>query len=437
MDITRGLPPSDRICIVGLGYVGLPLAIAFAKTFEVVGFDISTQRIEELEKGIDCNNEENLEELRGKIYFSSSLRGIPSCDTFIITVPTPVDHFNEPDLTALISATSDVGKVICKGDLVVFESTVFPGCSVEVCIPLLEKYSGLTVGSDFDVAYSPERVNPGDPHHKLLTTSKIVSGFNDQAAQRVAALYSQIGLEDIFVASSIEVAEAAKLLENMQRDVNIALLNEFSLLMNRLSLSTCEVLRAAGTKWNFVKFTPGMVGGHCVSVDPYYFTYRAQQVGVACELVNAARVVNENMPKAQAERFIQEMVNITNRKSEFEILVLGISFKPNVSDVRNSKIFEFIGTLCDSAAVSVFDPLVSKSRIESVGLDKRANILESIPNNNIKYDGIALAVPHDELLLLNSSFFETHLKSQKYSIVFDFHGAHEQLVSPDFNVISL
>jgi len=348
-----------RIGVVGLGYVGLPLAVEFGKHFETVGFDVKTDRIRELEAGRDSTLETSRAELKSArhLSFTTDLRGLKRCQVFIVTVPTPIDQYKRPDLTPLVRASESVGKVLKKGDVVVYESTVYPGCTEEVCVPILERESGLRFNKDFFAGYSPERINPGDKEHRLTTIRKITSGSTPEVGEFVNQLYSSIIQAGTHRASSIRVAEAAKVIENTQRDVNIALINELALIFNRLGIDTEEVLNAAGSKWNFLPFRPGLVGGHCIGVDPYYLTHKAQEIGYNPEMILAGRRLNDNMSLYVAGEITKLMAKKRIHVNGSRALVLGITFKENCPDIRNSKVVDVVRELQKfGARVDIYDP---------------------------------------------------------------------------------
>jgi UDP-N-acetyl-D-galactosamine dehydrogenase len=376
-----------------MGYVGLPLAVEFGKILDVVGFDINNERLKELSKGHDRTNEVSSEELKAatKLKFSSDLSDIKTANWFIVTVPTPVDEFKKPDLTPLQSASATVGKVLKKGDIVVYESTVYPGCTEEVCVPVLEKNSGLKFNVDFFCGYSPERINPGDKQHRVTNILKVTSGSTPDVAKRVDELYKKIVTVGTHKASSIKVAEAAKVIENSQRDLNIAFVNELALIFEKIGIDTHEVLEAAGTKWNFLNFRPGLVGGHCIGVDPYYLTYKAEGVGYRPEVILSGRRINDNMPRFIASAVIKLMAQHELPINKAQILVLGITFKENCPDIRNSKVVDVITELQSyGTRVDVYDPL---AEVEDVKEEYNLALIKQI---NKKYDAIILAVNHKE-----------------------------------------
>jgi UDP-N-acetyl-D-galactosamine dehydrogenase len=338
---------SVRIGVVGLGYVGLPLAVEFGKRYRTVGFDINQNRVRELTRGRDSTLEVSRTELKEATHlsYSSELADIRRCNVYIVTVPTPIDKYNRPDLTPLEKSSTSVGRVLKKGDIVIYESTVYPGCTEEVCVPILERMSGLRFNKDFFVGYSPERINPGDKNHRLTTIKKVTSGSTPAIAEVVDALYASIVTAGTHKASSLRVAEAAKVIENTQRDVNIALINELALIFNRLGIDTEEVLLAAGTKWNFLPFRPGLVGGHCIGVDPYYLTHKAQEIGYHPEMILAGRRINDNMPLYVAGEVVRLMNTKKIHVKGARVLVLGMTFKENCPDIRNSKVADVIKEL--------------------------------------------------------------------------------------------
>ena len=351
-----------RIGVVGLGYVGLPLAVEFGKRFETIGFDVNPRRVAQLRKGRDSTLEVSRAELRAarRLTFTTDLKRLRRCRVFIVTVPTPIDGYKRPDLSPLVRASESVGAVLAKGALVVYESTVYPGCTEEVCVPILERVSGLKFNRDFFTGYSPERINPGDKEHRLTTIRKVTSGSTPEIADFVDQLYGTIVAAGTHKTSSIRVAEAAKVIENTQRDVNIALINELALIFNRLGIDTEEVLNAAGSKWNFLPFRPGLVGGHCIGVDPYYLTHKAQEIGYHPEMILAGRRLNDNMALHVAEQITRLMAAKRIHVKGARVLVLGITFKENCPDIRNSKVADVVRELAKQGArVEVYDPWAS------------------------------------------------------------------------------
>jgi UDP-N-acetyl-D-galactosamine dehydrogenase len=390
-----------RLGIIGLGYVGLPLAVEFGKHFETVGFDLNTRRIAELKAGRDHTLEVSKAELKGaaRLSFTTEPAQLSSCRVFIVTVPTPIDDYKRPDLTPLERASETVGKVLKKGDVVVYESTVYPGCTEEICVPILERHSGLRFNKDFFAGYSPERINPGDKEHRLTTIKKITAGSTPEAADFVDHLYSKIIQAGTHRASSIRVAEAAKVIENTQRDVNIALINELALIFNRLGIDTEEVLDAAGSKWNFLPFRPGLVGGHCIGVDPYYLTHKAQEIGYHPEMILAGRRLNDNMAMYVAG----EITKLMNRRrihvNGARALVLGITFKENCPDIRNSKVVDVVRELQKfGAEVDVYDPWADAAECKhEYGLKPIRTLAAK------RYDVAVVAVAHREFRELGAA----------------------------------
>jgi UDP-N-acetyl-D-glucosamine/UDP-N-acetyl-D-galactosamine dehydrogenase len=356
-----------RIGVVGLGYVGLPLAVEFGKHFDTTGFDVKAGRIAELKAGKDSTLEVSKAELKSAAYlkFTMDLAAMKRCQVYIVTVPTPIDEYKRPDLTPLVKASESVGKVLKKGDVVVYESTVYPGCTEEVCVPILERESGLKFNKDFFAGYSPERINPGDKEHRLPTIKKVTSGSTPEVAEFVDKLYSSIITAGTHRASSIKVAEAAKVIENTQRDVNIALINELALIFNRLGIDTEEVLNAAGSKWNFLPFRPGLVGGHCIGVDPYYLTHKAQEIGYHPEMILAGRRLNDNMALYVADQITKLMASKRIHVKGSRALMLGITFKENCPDIRNSKVVDVVRELQKHGAeVDIYDPWADNAELK-------------------------------------------------------------------------
>ena len=385
---------NPKIGIIGLGYVGLPLAVEFGKKHAVLGFDINTSRVKELESGHDSTLEVNANELSNatNLNFSSQADDLKACNIYIVTVPTPIDDNNTPDLTPLIKASELLGKYIAKGDIVIYESTVYPGATEEVCLPIIEKISDLIFNKDFYAGYSPERINPGDKVNTLTKIMKITSGSNPEVSTYVDELYSSIITAGTHKASSIKVAEAAKVIENTQRDLNIAIINEFAKIFNRLDIDTEEVLNAAGTKWNFLKFKPGLVGGHCISVDPYYLTHKAQEVGYRPEVILAGRRINDGMGEYVATQLVKRISSNKIHIDEAKVLVLGFTFKGDCPDVRNTKIIDIIKELKDfNMDVDVYDSWANPDEVQHEYGISLVNQL-----NKGHYDGIVLAVDHDE-----------------------------------------
>ena len=385
---------NTKIAIIGLGYVGLPLAVEFGKIFETVGFDINISRISELEKGYDSTLEVDIMELQEskKLLYTTNTSDIQSCNIFIITVPTPIDEHKKPVLTPLVQASEMVGKLLKKDDIVIYESTVYPGATEEVCVPILEQYSGLTFNKDFYCGYSPERINPGDKEHRITTIKKVTSGSTPLIATQVDELYQEIIVAGTHKVDSIKIAEAAKVIENTQRDLNIALINEFSMIFNKLGIDTEAVLEAAGTKWNFLPFKPGLVGGHCIGVDPYYLTYKAMEVGYTPEIILAGRRLNDNMGA-----YIADQVSILMTKNQISIngsriLIMGLTFKENCPDLRNTRVVDLIKNLESiKCNIDVYDPWVEKDEAYN-----EYSIKPITHPEDGRYDAIILAVAHDE-----------------------------------------
>ena len=382
------------IAVVGLGYVGLPLAVEFGQKRNVIGFDTNELRIKELKKGVDKTLETTHEELKDAVHLSytNNPEDLKECNIFIITVPTPINKDKKPDLTHLEQASNTVGSILKKGDIVVYESTVYPGATEEVCVPILEDKSGLSFNKDFYCGYSPERINPGDKEHRITTIKKVTSGSTPDIAKRVDKLYQEIITEGTFMASSIKVAEAAKVIENTQRDVNIALINELSLIFNKLDIDTKSVLEAAGTKWNFLPFRPGLVGGHCIGVDPYYLTHKALEVGYKPEMILAGREINDGMSVFVADQVSKLMSKKDINTKGANILIMGLSFKENCPDIRNTKVVDLVDEFKSfKCCIDVYDPWVDKDE----ALNEYNMKLIEYPEKD-KYDAIVLAVAHDQ-----------------------------------------
>lgn len=387
-------PGKYKIAVIGLGYVGLPLAVAFGKKYRTVGYDNNPRRIDELQAGRDVTLEATPAELRaaGKLNFSTEARDLESCNVFIVTVPTPIDQYKRPDLAPLLKASETVGRALKKGDIVVYESTVYPGCTEEICVPALERHSSLRFNRDFFCGYSPERINPGDKKHRLATIKKVTSGSTLRVANFVNALYGSIIRAGTHQVTSIKVAEAAKVIENTQRDVNIALINELSLIFKRIGIDTEEVLQAAGTKWNFLPFRPGLVGGHCIGVDPYYLTHKATEIGYHAEMILAGRRINDGMGAYVAQQVIKLMTEKRIMVAGSKILILGLAFKENCPDLRNSKVIDVLNELQRfDAEVDVYDPWV-----DAAAAHREYGLQPIRKPKSAAYDAIVLAVGHDE-----------------------------------------
>jgi UDP-N-acetyl-D-galactosamine dehydrogenase len=390
--LTQLLNHQRKIALIGLGYVGLPLALEFARKISVIGFDINNKRVQMMKQGIDPCKELTSEDFDNTdILFTSDPDDLRAASIFIVAVPTPIDEYKQPDLRPLISASTTVGKVLKKGDYVVYESTVYPGCTEEDCVPVLERESGLVCGIDFKVGYSPERINPGDKIHTLTNTTKIVSGCDPESLEVIAQVYEQIITVGVHRAPSIKVAEAGKIIENTQRDVNIALMNELSIIFNRIGINTYDVIEAAGTKWNFLKFYPGLVGGHCIGVDPYYLVHKAKQVGYHAHLIDAGRFVNDSMGGYIAKQTVKRILAADKHLSQSRVLVLGFTFKENVSDVRNTKVADIVRELLSyRVSVDLVDPYADAQEV------MHEYQIEMKPQSRGTYDAIIVAVAHHE-----------------------------------------
>ena len=390
-----------KIAVVGLGYVGLPLAVEFGKHRSVLGFDINQKRIDELRRNSDSTLEVSDEEIRAasELEFSTNLADLANCGIFIVTVPTPIDQANRPDLSLLLAASRTVGSVMKFGAIVIYESTVYPGCTEEICVPVLEAASGLRFNHDFFCGYSPERINPGDKSHRLPSIKKVTSGSTPQIAEAIDGLYAQIITAGTHLASSIRVAEAAKVIENTQRDLNIALMNELSLIFQRLGIDTLEVLKAAETKWNFLPFRPGLVGGHCIGVDPYYLTHKAQEVGYHSEVILAGRRINDSMAAHVADETVKLMLRKGKQVLGGRVLVLGLTFKENCPDIRNTKVVDIVNQLQSyNLGVDIYDPWIHAAEAHhEYGLD----CLPELPANS-RYSAIIIAVGHKEFIAMGS-----------------------------------
>lgn len=397
------LHKETKLAVIGLGYVGLPIALAFAKKIKVVGFDINQSRVDMMRNQVDPSGELTKADFEGAdIHFSADLEDLKDVTFYIVAVPTPIDSNNLPDLRPLIGASNTVGKTLKKGDIVVYESTVYPGCTEEDCIPILEEQSGLKFLTDFKVGYSPERINPGDKEHTLAKITKVVSGCDEASLDTIAEVYRIVIDAGVHKASSIKVAEASKIIENTQRDLNIALMNELSIICDKLNISTYEVLEAAGTKWNFLKFSPGLVGGHCIGVDPYYLTYKANKLGHKAKVILSGREINDNMGAYVANKTVHLMVNARKEISKTRVLVMGATFKENVEDIRNSKVVDVIRELESfHVTVDTIDPHASGVEFEH---EYKLKLQASATG---KYDAIIVAVNHHEYKNLSESYFET------------------------------
>jgi UDP-N-acetyl-D-galactosamine dehydrogenase len=415
---TKIVNKEAKIAVIGLGYVGLPIALAFAKKVSVIGFDINSERVEMMKKGVDPSEELSRKDFEGcDITFTTSIDVLKKANFFIVAVPTPVDEHNIPDLKPLLGASASVGKAIKKGDYIVFESTVYPGCTEEDCVPVLEEVSGLKFKKDFKVGYSPERINPGDKEHIITKILKVVSGCDKESLEMIAKTYEIIVEPGVHKAASIKVAEAAKIIENTQRDVNIALMNELSIIFSRLGINTFDVLEAAGTKWNFLKFFPGLVGGHCIGVDPYYLTYKAEALGYHARIINSGRYVNDSMGGYVAKQTVKKMIAAKKDLSKSNVLVMGATFKENVSDIRNSKVADVVKELKSyGVKVDIVDPHASSKEL------KHEYGFGLIKTPNKKYDAIIVAVNHKEYLNLTEKDFT--LLGTKGVILVDIKGIY-------------
>jgi UDP-N-acetyl-D-galactosamine dehydrogenase len=411
------------MAVIGLGYVGLPIALEFAKKIRVIGFDIKDDRIEMMRNNIDPSNELEAEDFEGcDITFTSHLEDLKEASFFIVAVPTPIDEHKKPDLSPLLSATKSVGKVLDKGNYVVYESTVYPGCTEEDCIPLLEEISGLEYISDFKVGFSPERINPGDKKHTLTKITKVSSGCDEVSAEEIAKTYELVIEAGVHRASSIKVAEAAKIIENTQRDINIAFMNELSMIFNKMNINTFEVLEAAGTKWNFLPFFPGLVGGHCIGVDPYYLTYKSAMYGHHAQIINAGRGINDGMAAWVAKQVTIKLSNLFTNLKECRILVMGTTFKENVSDIRNSKVADVVYELKEfGMSVEVIDPYADSAEVmEEYGYE----LLEETTG---AYHAIVVAVSHEEYAAMNESDLQSMMVPN--GIVVDLKGVFRNRIN--------
>ncbi|MBG8554439.1 nucleotide sugar dehydrogenase [Hymenobacter guriensis] len=399
------LQKQAKIAVIGLGYVGLPIALEFARKLNVIGFDINAKRVEMMRNNIDPSGELEAKDFEGcSIEFTDSLDVLREAQFFIVAVPTPIDEHAQPDLKPLLGASGSVGKVLKKGDYVVFESTVYPGCTEEDCIPVMEELSGLKFPEDFKVGYSPERINPGDKEHTLSSIVKVVSGCDAESLEEIAKVYELVVKAGVHRASSIKVAEAAKIIENTQRDVNIALMNELSMIFDRMNINTYEVLEAAGTKWNFLKFSPGLVGGHCIGVDPYYLTYKAKELGYDAKVILSGRTTNDNMGAYIARKTVQTMIKQGKDVAKSRVLVMGATFKENVEDIRNSKVADVIQELKNfSVNVDIIDPHADSDELH------HEYGFRLTPESEIRndYDGIVVAVSHQRYTELDEAYFKS------------------------------
>jgi UDP-N-acetyl-D-glucosamine/UDP-N-acetyl-D-galactosamine dehydrogenase len=408
----------EKLAVIGLGYVGLPIALEFARSIPVIGFDINESRIEMMRKGIDPSNELEAEAFEGcDIQFTHCLEELREARFFIVAVPTPVDAHNVPDLTPVKKASETIGKVIKRGDYVVFESTVYPGCTEEDCLPIIEKLSGLKAGQDFKIGYSPERINPGDKKHTLPNIVKVVSGCDEESLDTIAKVYEIVVKAGVHRASSIKVAEAAKIIENTQRDLNIALMNELSIIFDRMGINTYEVLEAAGTKWNFLKFYPGLVGGHCIGVDPYYLTYKASELGYNSRVILAGRYINDNMSSYVAKKVVRHIIaNVPDVKAA-KVLVMGATFKENVSDIRNSKVADVVRELQEFFLnVEVVDPHADSEELKH---EYGFGLADGVGKD---YDAVIVTVCHEPYAALDGEYFSSITKP--HAVIADLKGIY-------------
>ena len=414
------LEKKSKLAVIGLGYVGLPIALEFAKKIKVIGFDINSRRVQMMQRKVDPSKEVDASAFENcDIEFTDQLEVLKDAKFYIIAVPTPVDKYNVPDLKPLIGASETVGKVLKKGDYVVYESTTYPGCTEEDCVPVLEKLSGLKMGKDFKLGYSPERINPGDKKHTLRTVTKVVSGSDSESLEEIAKTYELVVDAGVHRAPSIKVAEASKIVENTQRDLNIALMNELSLIFDRMGVNTYDVIEAAGTKWNFLKFQPGLVGGHCIGVDPYYLTYKAAALGYESKVISSSRYINDDMAKYVARKVITHVLRNSN---EPKVLVKGVTFKENVSDIRNSKIVDTVKELLAfNIHVDVEDPYAESHEVEEeYGLQLTKTAQKG-------YDAVIVTVPHSEYRDYDDAYFASI--TQKDGLIADLKGIYKNKIT--------
>lgn len=414
---------NKKLAVIGLGYVGLPIALEFARKLKVIGFDINEKRVEMMRNSIDPSQELEKEAFDGcDIEFTSSLDVLRTANFFIVAVPTPVDEHNVPDLVPVQRASETIGKVVKKGDYVVFESTVYPGCTEEDCLPIIEKLSGIKNITDFKLGYSPERINPGDKEHTLASIVKVVSGCDAESLEVIAKVYELVVKAGVHRASSIKVAEAAKIIENTQRDLNIALMNELSIIFDKMNINTYEVLEAAGTKWNFLKFQPGLVGGHCIGVDPYYLTYKSKELGYDSQVILAGRVINDGMAGYVAKKVLQHIIQNSADVKNAKVLVMGATFKENVSDIRNSKVADVVKELrAYSLNVHVTDPHAESAEL------KHEYGFELTPELSDDYDAVIVTVPHADYKTKDDAFFAGITKSN--ALIADLKGIYRSKIS--------
>lgn len=412
----------QKLAVIGLGYVGLPIALEFAKKIKVIGFDINADRVKMMQNKIDPSKELESSAFDGcDIEFTNNLEVLKEATFFIVAVPTPVDEHNVPDLTPVIRASETIGKVIKKGDYVVYESTVYPGCTEEDCVPVIERLSGLKMVTDYKIGYSPERINPGDKEHTITTITKVVSGCCDESLDVIAKVYELVVKAGVHRASSIKVAEAAKIIENTQRDLNIALMNELSIIFDKMNINTFEVLEAAGTKWNFLRFQPGLVGGHCIGVDPYYLTYKSKELGYDSQVILAGRNINDGMAGYVAKKILQHIIQHTGNIKDAKVLVMGATFKENVSDIRNSKVADVVKELKSfSLNVDITDPHANSEELNhEYGFELTQNIGKD-------YDAIIIAVPHHNYKDFDDAYFASITKND--ALIFDLKGTYRNTI---------
>ncbi len=417
------LSKEKTLAVIGLGYVGLPIALEFAKKIKVIGFDINAERVEMMKNKIDPSQELESSAFDGcDIEFTNNLDVLRTANFFIVAVPTPVDEHNVPDLIPVQRASETIGKVIKKGDYVVYESTVYPGCTEEDCVPIIEKFSGLKMVEDYKIGYSPERINPGDKEHTITTIVKVVSGCDAESLDTIAKVYELVVKAGVHRASSIKVAEAAKIIENTQRDLNIALMNELSIIFDRMNINTFEVLEAAGTKWNFLKFQPGLVGGHCIGVDPYYLTYKSKELGYDSQVILAGRVINDGMAGYVAKKVLQHIIQNNGNVKDAKVLVMGATFKENVSDIRNSKVADVVKELKSfSLNVDVVDPHAESDEL------KHEYGFELATQTANDYDAVIVTVPHTPYRSLDDAYFAGITKEK--AMVADLKGMYRNKIS--------
>ena len=417
------LDKKKKLAVIGLGYVGLPIALEFAKKIKVIGFDINSNRVKMMRNRIDPSQELEAADFEGcDIEFTSDIDTLKQANFFIVAVPTPVDEHNIPDLVPVLSASETIGKVIKPGDYVVYESTVYPGCTEEDCLPIIEKLSGLKNISDFKSGYSPERINPGDKEHTLASIVKVVSGCDAESLELIAKVYQLVVKAGVHKASSIKVAEAAKIIENTQRDLNIALMNELSIIFDKIGINTYEVLEAAGTKWNFLRFQPGLVGGHCIGVDPYYLTYKSKELGYDSQVILAGRAINDGMAQYVAKKILQYIIQNNGDVKNARVLVMGATFKENVSDIRNSKVADMVKELMSySLNVHITDPTADSEALQK---EYGFQLTQTLDND---YDAVIITVPHNDYKTMDDQYFASITKPR--AIIADLKGIYRGKIS--------